>query len=129
MTDIIDAHMAEHVGEFGASLLFAPKGHSEFIHDSDFNKSWVPAQDAAGVRGQVREHDLRGFASSHLVDTAGGSLIEARDLLGHSQVRVTEAHYMHRVNDRAAELADKMPTLPKAQPSNLTKITTKTGTQ
>ena len=49
MTDIIDAHMAEHVGEFGASLLFAPKGHSEFIHDSDFNKSWVPAQDAAGV--------------------------------------------------------------------------------
>ncbi|MFF7291479.1 hypothetical protein ACFY9N_02995 [Microbacterium sp. NPDC008134] len=37
MTDVIDAHMAERVGEFAESLLFAPKGTSEFIHDSAFN--------------------------------------------------------------------------------------------
>lgn len=128
MTDVVNTHMAEHVGEFAESLLFAPKGNSEFIHDSAFNESWVPAQDAAGVRGQVREHDLRGFASSHLVATAGGSLIEARDLLGHSQVRVTEAHYMHRVNDRSGELADLMPTLPKVETSNIVKLIPRTGT-
>lgn len=129
MTPVIDAHMAERVGAFPESLLFAPKGRSEFIHDSDFNNSWVPAQDAAGVKGAVREHDLRGFASSHLVQTAGGSLIEARDFLGHSQVRTTEAHYLHRVNDRAAELADKMPTLPKVTSSKVAKLVPKTGTQ
>jgi integrase len=127
MTEQVDAHLAEHVGAFPDSLLFAPKGASEFIHDSDFNKTWNPARDAAGVRGQVREHDLRDFGSSHLM-AAGGSLIEARDFLGHSDSAVTERHYIHKVIDRAAELADKMPELPNAKAPKVTKLIPKTGT-
>jgi len=128
MTEQVDAHLAEHAGAFPDSLLFAPKGASEFIHDSDFNKTWNPARDAAGVRGQVREHDLRDFGSSHLM-AAGGSLIEARDFLGHSDSAVTERHYIHKVIDRAAELADKMPQLPKAKAPKVTKLVPKTGTE
>lgn len=126
MTEFIDAHMTEHVGEFGASLLFAPKGHSEFIHDSDFNKSWVPAQDAAGVRGQVREHDLRDFNASHLLG-AGANPLEVRDHLGHANVRTTVDHYLHVVKDRSAELADLMPTLPKVAASNVTRLPVDVG--
>lgn len=126
MTADIDAHMAERVGEFAGSLLFPAKGKSEFIHDSDFNKSWVPAQDAAGVRGVVREHDLRDFNASHML-SAGANPLEVRDHLGHANVRTTVDHYLHVVNDRAAELADLMPTLPKVQTSKITKLVPKTG--
>lgn len=126
MTEIIDAHMVEHVGEFAESHLFAPKGKSQFIHDSAFNKSWVPAQVAAGVKGQVREHDLRDFAGSHLL-AVGANPLEVRDFLGHANVRTTINHYLHVVNDRAAELADKMPTLPKVQASKITKLPVKVG--
>lgn len=128
MTEIIDAHMAERVGEFAESLLFAPNGRSEFIHDSAFNESWVPAQDATGVRGQVREHDLRDFNASHLLG-AGANPLEVRDHLGHANVRTTVDHYLHVVSDRAAELADLMPTLPEVKTSNVTKLVPKTGTK
>lgn len=127
MTPIIDDHSTEYVGEFDGSLIFPPNGRSEFIHDSAFNDSWVPAQDAAGVRGQVREHDLRDFSASHLL-AAGATALEVRDALGHANVRTTVEHYLHQVQDRAAELADRMPTLPAPKPSNVTKMTPKTGT-
>lgn len=126
MTDVIDSHMTERVGEFAESLLFAPRGASEFIHDSAFNESWVPAQDAAGVRGQVREHDLRDFNASHLLG-AGANPLEVRDHLGHANVRTTVDHYLHVVNDRAAELADLMPILPKVKPSNVTRLPVDVG--
>ncbi|BDZ45492.1 hypothetical protein [Naasia aerilata] len=122
----MDAHLAEHVGAFPDSLLFAPKGVSEFIHDSDFNKTWNAARDVAGVRGVVREQDLRSFGGSHLMGTAGGNLIEARDFLGHSDSAVTERHYVRKVTDRAAQLADKMPELPKV--AQVVRLTPKTGT-
>lgn len=128
MTEVIDAHLAERVGEFPESLLFAPMGKSEFIHDSAFNESWVPAQDAAGVRGQVREHDLRDFNASHLLG-AGANPLEVRDHLGHANVRTTVDHYLHVVSDRSAELADLMPTLPEVKTSNITKLVPKTGTK
>lgn len=128
LTADIDRHLADYVEEFDGSLIFPPNGRSEFIHDSTFNESWVPAQDAAGVRGEVREHDLRDFSASHLM-AAGANPLEVRDALGHANVRTTVDHYLHRVNDRAAELADRMPTLPTPKPSNVTKITPKTGTE
>lgn len=86
----------------------------------------MPAQDAAGVRGQVREHDLRDFSASHLM-AAGATALEVRDALGHANVRTTVDHYLHQVQDRAAELADRMPTLPVPKSSNVTKITRNTG--
>lgn len=127
MTPVIDAHLTEHVGEFAESLMFAPKGSSQFIHNSDFYASWRLAQEAAGVKGQVREHDLRDFAGSHLL-AVGANPLEVRDFLGHADVQTTTRHYLHVVNDRAAELADLMPVLPKVTASNVTKLTPKTGT-
>ncbi|WP_297603959.1 tyrosine-type recombinase/integrase [Microcella sp.] len=122
MTPEVEAHLAAHVGAFPDSLLFAPKGRSEFIHDSDFNKSWNSARDAAGVRDVVREHDLRTFGVSHVIASAGASLIEARDFSGHSDSAVTERHYVKKVNDRSAELADRMPLLPPVVPLNVTEL-------
>jgi integrase len=121
LTPIITAHLAAYVGAFPESLLFAPKGSSQFIHNSDFYKSWGPAQVAAGVKGEVREHDLRDFAGSHRL-AAGANPLEVRDFLGHADVRTTVKHYLHVVNDREAELADRMPTLPAPKPSKLRKI-------
>lgn len=126
MTPEVDAHLEARVGPFPESLLFAPRGKSEFIHDSDFNNDWNPARDAAGVRGVVREHDLRDFAGSHFM-AAGANIIETRDFLGHASSATTEKHYLHVVNDRAAELADRMPQLPKAKTAKITKLTAKMG--
>lgn len=125
LTAVMDAHLEARVGAFPDSLLFAPKGRSLFIHNSDFYKTWTPAQKAAGVKGQVREHDLRDFAGSHRL-AAGANPLEVRDFLGHADVKTTVTHYLHVVNDREAELADKMPTLPAPKPSKVTKLP-KTG--
>ncbi|MER3387939.1 MAG: tyrosine-type recombinase/integrase [Microcella pacifica] len=127
ITGPLTAHLNSRVGAFPDSLLFAPKGRSEFIHDSDFNKTWNAARDIAGVRRLVREHDLRSFGGSHLMGTAGASLFETRDFLGHSESTVTERHYIKKISDRAAELADKMPVLPPVMPPNVTKLP-ETGT-
>lgn len=121
LTTAINDHLRDYVGEFDGSLIFPPNGRSEFIHDSTFNDSWVPAQDAAGVRGRVREHDLRDFSASHML-AAGATALEVRDALGHANVRTTVDHYLHKVQDRAAELADRMPTLPAPKSTNVTKI-------
>jgi integrase len=126
MSPVIAAHLEAHVGPFAESLLFAPKGRSQFIHNSDFYATWKVAQDAAGVKGQVREHDLRDFAGSHLL-AAGANALEVRDFLGHADVQTTTKHYLHVVNDRAAELADRMPTLPAPKATRVTKLAAKTG--
>jgi integrase len=122
MTETVDAHLAAHVGPFAESLIFAPKGPSKFIHDSDFNKTWNPAREAAGVTGQIREHDLRAFAGSHMSASAGANLIEVRDFLGHANASTTEAHYIKKVIDRSAELADAMPEIASGPRSKITKI-------
>jgi integrase len=127
LTARVDAHLTAEVGTFPDSLLFAPKGSSEFIHDSAFNKSWNTARDAAEVRAMVREHDLRSFAASHFV-AAGANAYEVRDHLGHANASTTESHYLRKVNDRAAMLADAMPELPQVKASNVRKLTPKTKT-
>ena len=111
LTKTIEAHLSEHAAEGPDGLLFPPLGTSQFIHDSSFNTSWRVAQEAAKVKGEVREHDLRDFAGSHLLDV-GANVIEVRDFLGHSDERVTMKHYLHAVNPRQGELADRMPELP-----------------
>ena len=122
LTPDVDAHLTARVGSFPEALVFAPLGRSEFVHDSDFNLAWNKARDAAGVRGEVREHDLRGFSGSHLLHTAGANVYELRDFLGHSSIRVAEDHYVRGVADRSAELADLMPQLPTPKPKNVTEI-------
>lgn len=122
MTPIVDAHLADRVGACPGSLLFTPKGSSQFVHNSDFYESWTPAQEAAGVKGQVREHDLRDFAGSHLL-ALGADVVDVRGFLGHADVQTTKKRYLHVVNNRAAELIDDVPTLPTVeQPKALTLV-------
>lgn len=111
LTATVEAHLNEHAAQGVEGLLFPPLGSSEFIHDSVFNKSWRPAQEAAGVKGEVREHDLRGFAASHM-HAVGAGFPAVRDFLGHSDERVTLKHYLHAVSSNQGEIADKMPVLP-----------------
>jgi integrase len=51
---------------------------------------WTPMRAVTGL--SFRPKDLRAFAASALID-AGGTVLEARDLLGHTQAEVTERHY------------------------------------
>ena len=111
LTATIEKHLGEYAAEGAEGLLFAPLGGSQFIHDSAFNKSWGVAQDAAGVKGEVREHDLRRFAASHL-HAVGAPVVEVRDFLGHADERVTMKHYLRVVSSSQGEFADKMPVLP-----------------
>lgn len=118
-------HLDTYVGAFPDALLFAPKGRSQFIHNSDFYKTWKLAQEAAGVKGEVREHDLRDFAASWLLE-AGANMLEIRDFIGHADSKTTEKHYLTVVTNRQGELVDRMPSLPAPKPSNVTKLP-KTG--
>jgi len=120
LTPEVEAHLSR-TGQFPDSLLFPPNGSSTFVHDSTFRIAWDRARDAAGVRTVVREHDLRDFAASWK-RASGADAYELRDFLGHANIRTAEAHYVHMVNDRAAELADRMPVLPEPHPSNVVRL-------
>lgn len=119
LTSEIDAHLTAHVGAFAESLLFAPRGRTEFLTDSHWTRAWNAARDAAGVRGVVREHDLRAFAAT-MHARSGATLRETQKLLGHSTVAAAMV-YQHATDDRMLELADRMP-LPSSNPSNVTKL-------
>jgi integrase len=114
----VRSHLSQHVGPFPDSLLFAPMGGSEFLDDSQFNKVWNKAREAAGVRvkegdnwvSAVREHDLRHFHLSFYA-ASGATLAELKARAGHSTTQAAMV-YQHAVLDRAADLADAMPALP-----------------
>lgn len=112
LADDVNAHLDAFVGRFGDSLLFAPSKGSWFIHDRYFNNPWNRARDAAGVRGQVREHDLRAYAGTTHAQS-GATMRETMRLLGHSTTAAAMA-YQHAADDRMAELADRMPPPPVA---------------
>ena len=119
LTPDVEAHLRDYVDRFPASLLFAPVGHSEFMHDRQFNKSWNVASDAAGIRESVREHDLRGFALTTFAQ-AGGTLRETQKFGGHGTVEAS-LRYQHAAVDRIAEIVDRMP-LPPSNPKMPTPI-------
>jgi integrase len=120
LTADVREHLAEHVGTFPDSLLFAPGGRSEYLNDKEFNAVWNRAREAAGVRVKegggwvsvVREHDLRAFAGTWHA-RSGATLRETMTFLGHATTQAAML-YQHVANDRAAELADAMPALPTA---------------
>lgn len=114
VTPTIRAHLDSRVAPFPESLLFQPKGSSRFVHPNQFNEHWNAARDAAGVRGVVREHDLRAFAAT--VFAQGGATVrETQKLLGHGTVQAA-MRYQHAAADRLAELADRMPAPPAVKP-------------
>lgn len=117
------------VGPFPDSLVFAPQKGAEFVHDSEFNRAWNAARVAAGVRvkgkdgtwrNTVREHDLRAYAGTAYAQS-GATLRETMQFLGHGSVAAAMA-YQHSTG-RAAELADRMPTLPAPKELTPTPIT------
>jgi integrase len=124
LTSEIEEHLGTHAGPFPDSLVFPPQGSSEFFDDSQFNRAWNRAREAAGLRVKdeatgkwvsvVREHDLRHFHLSHYAQS-GATLAELKARAGHSTAQAAMI-YQHAVLDRAAELADSLPTLPTAPP-------------
>lgn len=110
MTEAVQDHLRNEVGQFPESLLFAPVKRSEFMHDRQFNRYWNPARDAAGVRDVVREHDLRAFAGTTHAQS-GATLRETMKFLGHSTTIAAMA-YQHAAEERMLELADRMPAPP-----------------
>lgn len=123
----VQVHLAEHVAPFPDSLLFAPMGPSDFMDDSQFNKVWNRAREAAGVRTKegdkwvsaVREHDLRHFHLSFYA-AAGATIAELKLRAGHSTTQAAMV-YQHAVLDRGADLADALPVLPNS-PNRLATI-------
>lgn len=120
-TQDVEHHLSECVGAFPGSLLFAASGSSKFLHDSEWNRAWNTARDAAGVRrpvlgddgkptgrhvAVVREHDLRGHAGTSLAQT-GATLRDVMGFLGHSTSDAAMV-YQHTAADRLATLADQI---------------------
>ncbi|MCL2532550.1 MAG: site-specific integrase [Nocardiaceae bacterium] len=129
LTETVKEHLAEHVGAFPDSLVFAPSGRTEFLTDKEFTRSWDVAREAAGVRVKddeteawtnlVREHDLRHFHLSQYA-MSGATLAELKARAGHSTAAAALI-YQHALGGRDADLADALPTLPTA-PKRLARI-------
>lgn len=115
LTGDVQQHLAEHVGPFPDDLLF-PGRTGGFEHPVTFNRAWNKAREAAGVRGVVREHDLRAYAATAF-SQAGGTLRETMRLLGHSSTEAAMA-YQYAATERMESLADMMgaPTTPEVTP-------------
>lgn len=119
LTEHVTHHLETHTGAFGGSLLFQPRGESEFIDDQRFAKPWNVARKRANVLEVVREHDLRAFAGTTYAQS-GATLRETMAFLGHSSTAAAMAY--QATTGRDAELAELMPALPKPKPSNVSQF-------
>ena len=85
----------------GSIYLFpSPKTGKPF---NSVYQAWNNARIAAGL-ANVRMHDLRHTFASALVNS-GRSLFEVQQLLGHSDIHVTQ-HYAHLSHDSLKSAAD-----------------------
>jgi integrase len=66
----------------------------------------------AGIEGRVRTHDLRHTLGS-LAHAAGASLVDVRDLLGHTTLAMV-SRYAHSYEDRLQEVAARVQIAPGA---------------
>ncbi|MCT2041924.1 tyrosine-type recombinase/integrase [Pseudoclavibacter alba] len=120
VTPALTEHLARHVGQLPACLLFEPKGHGDFIDDQRFNKPWTEARRQVGVEGVVREHDLRAFAGTTFAQS-GATMRETMAFLGHSTTTAAMAY--QATTGREAELAERMPALPAVTSDPLGTVT------
>jgi integrase len=119
LSQMIDDHL-QNVGPFPGSLLFAPTSGADFIHDSTFRTPWDKARDAAGVRGIVREHDLRGYALTAIM-VAGATLKETMAFGGHSTPAAALV-YQHAARERLDDLSNRVPALPSRSAASVPRI-------
>jgi integrase len=109
LADDLAAHLAAtgHAGSPRAFVFPGPNG--EPIRQGWFyNRIFKPAVVRAGLRSNVRFHDLRHTYASRLIDQ-GESMFTVSRLMGHSSITVTEGTYGHmfpHVLDAAAGRLD-----------------------
>lgn len=118
-TATITRHLATQTERFPDSLLFAPTGGAEYMHDSVFSKPWRDAVAGLGLAGVVREHDLRAFAGTTYAQT-GATLKEVQAFLGHRTVAAAMAYQFSTGRER--DLSNRMPALPAPAPANVTAL-------
>ncbi|WP_197504008.1 site-specific integrase [Mycobacterium sp. 852014-50255_SCH5639931] len=98
---VIEAHLANHVGESDDSLLF-PAGNERHLQPSTLMRHWYRAR-AKANRGDLRWHDLR-HSGAVLTAATGASLAELMSRLGHSTPQAA-MRYQHAVASRDKEIA------------------------
>ncbi|WP_201518864.1 site-specific integrase [Gulosibacter hominis] len=119
VTAQVRAHLERFVTPSPESLLVPPAKGQGFIHDSTFRTYWNKAKALAGVPGEVRGHDLRGFAATMFAQQ-GGTLRETQAFLGHGSVDAAMAY--QAITGRGAELSNRIPALPAFEPSNVIQL-------
>lgn len=81
------AHLREHVGPEGDSLLFTPMRGGCHVNDKVFSEGWFrPALADAGVKDGAVFHDLRHFAGTTAAQ-AGATMAETMRRLGHKTTK------------------------------------------
>ncbi|MDF2993581.1 MAG: hypothetical protein K0S37_4095 [Microbacterium sp.] len=106
LTPIVKDHLHRFVGPSPDALLFPSGTHQPFLPDRAFWNEWDRARRAAGIKREVREHDLRKFAGTqHAI--AGATMRETMAFLGHSTTAAAMAYQV--TTGREAELANRMP--------------------
>lgn len=77
----------------GSNLLFPRTQEGEAMEHTRAYRQLQKAVEAAGITEHVEWHDLRRTCGCRLLQDHGMTMLEVSKWLGHSSVKVTEAHY------------------------------------
>lgn len=123
----IAAHLKSHLAGFVApeadALVFTSPTGAPLRHSNFRRRAWLPALTVAGLT-ELHFHDLR-HTGNHLTATAGATLREMMDRVGHSSTRAALI-YMHGSDARRREIADTVSKLVRTELSQ-SQRRTKTG--
>lgn len=103
LTPEVDGHLKRFTAKGRDALLFHAGGSGQYV-DTAWNKAWTKARDLAGIRHQVRGHDLRHYYATTLAQ-AGASAPLLQHALGHSSIAMS-MKYVHAAKGASPELAD-----------------------
>ncbi|MFA5608075.1 MAG: site-specific integrase [Leucobacter sp.] len=111
---ILLAHLKAHVGKSPEALLLHRNG--EHLRDDQYRVHWVKARKAIG-KPNLRVHDLR-HVGAVLTARAGATTAELMRRLGHTTPAMA-LRYQHAVDERDAELAERMTAMRNEELSRL----------
>ena len=111
VTPYID-DLLKTVGPDPNSLLFPAARGGKFI-DSEWRTAWTKAREAAGIKGEVRGHDLRAYFATTLAEK-GASAPHLKEALGHATIDMSMKYVKaaKKANPALAELLTKPAPLP-----------------
>jgi integrase len=101
---MLKAHLANHVGRAGDSLLFGDDDGTH-LHADRYRHHWEPARAAIG-KPHLRVHDLR-HVGAVLAAQSGATTAELMHRLGHTTPEMA-LRYQHVVEGRDAEIAQRL---------------------